>query len=184
MSGALAPVIRRRPKHTNEYAANHEKMNKCECGCGSYTNQTFIHNHHRRGRKAHPGEYDTRSRANSSMWKGGRAKHSAGYIMITRPDHHYHNHMGYVFEHRLVWEEFHKASLLPWTDIHHKNKDVTDNRIENLEAMFHGKHMSHHNHNKHIPRWDLSDRFIIDWRYLWRWLFNDKRKLGGGYTVN
>ena len=52
--------------------------------------------------------------------------------------------MGYVREHRLVWEKHNKAILLPWADVHHINENIQDNRIENLQAMTHGQHRSKH----------------------------------------
>lgn len=64
-----------------------------------------------------------------------KKKYSSGYVLIYDPNHPFARKNGYVFEHRLVWEEHHMALLLPWVVIHHKNKITNDNRIENLEAM-------------------------------------------------
>jgi len=51
-----------------------------------------------------------------------------GYIIVKTAN-------GWKREHRVIWEEHHKASLLSWIHIHHKNGNRQDNRIENLEAM-------------------------------------------------
>lgn len=76
---------------------------------------------------------------NHGMWKGGRYK-SLGYILLLRKDHHFADVRGYVMEHRLVWEQYHNAMLLPWAAVHHKNAVKHDNRIENLHAMMHKQH--------------------------------------------
>lgn len=71
-------------------------------------------------------------------------KHSSGYVLVRKPEHpKCHNKTGYVFEHRLVFEEFYKCCLLDWVDIHHKNGDKTDNRKDNLMALIHGEHSRH-----------------------------------------
>ena len=81
-----------------------------------------------------------RSGANHGMWKGGRYLVTKGYYYRWKPRHHFATDDGYIMEHRLVWEEYHSAVLMPWADVHHNNGDKTDNRIENLEAMMHGLH--------------------------------------------
>ena len=47
-------------------------------------------------------------------------------------------------EHRLVWEVFNDACLLPWGVVHHKNGIKDDNRPENIEAMTRSQHSSLH----------------------------------------
>ena len=80
-------------------------------------------------------------------WKGGRIIHK-GYIYIYKPDHHFSSSVGYVAEHRLVWELYHNACLLPWADVHHINKIKDDNRPENLFAINHGAHRALHHRDK------------------------------------
>lgn len=43
----------------------------------------------------------------------------------------------------------------PVADVHHKNEDIKDNRIENLEALCRSCHISHH--NKTAPRRSKTD---------------------------
>jgi hypothetical protein len=66
-------------------------------------------------------------------WKGGRHKHSLGYILVLSPNHPYPSKKeGYVFEHRLVMEKHIGRHLLPKEVVHHINNITDDNRIENL----------------------------------------------------
>ncbi len=83
----------------------------------------------------------------------GQGMNYAGYKWIHKPDHPFTNGMKHVWEHRLIWEKFNKAVLLPWGIVHHKNDVKTDNRIENLEAMMRYQHNFIHKLRK-----DMSDR--------------------------
>ena len=58
-----------------------------------------------------------------------------GYIHVLRPNHPFATKQGYVKEHRLVWEYYNKAILMPWACVRHINKDPMDNRYENLEIV-------------------------------------------------
>jgi len=49
-----------------------------------------------------------------------------------------------VYEHRYNWEQANNACLLPWSEVHHKNKIKTDNRPDNLKAMTIRSHTLHH----------------------------------------
>lgn len=50
-------------------------------------------------------------------------------------------------EHRVVWEEAH-GPIPKGYHVHHRNGDITDNRLENLELMSAGDHTRHHNKNE------------------------------------
>lgn len=80
----------------------------------------------------------------NSQWKGGRRKQS-GYIMCLKPNHPNSSKEGYVFEHRLVMEEFLGRYLKPEEIIHHKNEIRDDNRIENLMLFSNiAEHLKYH----------------------------------------
>ena len=49
--------------------------------------------------------------------------------------------------HRSVWEK-HNGEIPAGYDIHHKNGDKLDNRLENLEAMHHNEHAVLHRNQK------------------------------------
>lgn len=60
-------------------------------------------------------------------WKGGKFIKKNGYVLVGLPGN------CYVFEHRLVMEEFLKRPLKSNENVHHKNGNRSDNSIQNLE---------------------------------------------------
>lgn len=109
-----------------------EEFIYCACSCGftrpKYDNNgrehKFIEGHNNRGKKG---------------LKGG-AHITNGYRFILNPDHHLADSKGYVTEHRLNYEKYHKCCLLSWAAIHHINENKLDNTIENLEGMTQKQH--------------------------------------------
>lgn len=66
-------------------------------------------------------------------WKGGRVRHSAGYVWVWTPTHPRARTTPYVFEHILVMERLLGRYLEPNERIHHRNGRRDDNRPEDLE---------------------------------------------------
>jgi hypothetical protein len=102
------------------------------------------------------GKYFGGYREYNLNWKGGKVLWE-GYYYIYKPEHPFSNATGYIAEHRIIWEEHHKACLLPWSHVHHKNGIKTDNKIENLTAMTKRDHRSHH--NRESKTIDMNNRF-------------------------
>lgn len=71
-----------------------------------------------------------------------RRIHTTGYIDLWRPEHPLARSDGYVFEHRYV---LHEAGYdLTVMQVHHRNGDKTDNRIENLALVSIEEHAQLH----------------------------------------
>jgi hypothetical protein len=66
-------------------------------------------------------------------WRGGRVRHSAGYIWVFAPTHKRAHTTPYVFEHILVMERILHRPLESNERVHHRNGKRDDNRPENLE---------------------------------------------------
>lgn len=126
-----------------------EQFIYCGCGCGKTRSRfdklkrerQFINNHQ------------------NIIYKNiGVKMHKNGYRMILKPEHRLANSQGWILEHRLIWEEFHKASLLKWSHVHHINEIEDDNRPENLQGMTRQRHRGLHNKQNKYGKIDMSKR--------------------------
>lgn len=83
--------------------------------------------------------------------RGYKIKDS-GYVLIRKVDHPQSDKSGYVPEHRLVVEKQIGRYLRKDELIHHKNRIVDDNRIENLQIVTSKEH--NHIHKPVVQRWE------------------------------
>lgn len=90
--------------------------------------------------------------SSNKMWKGGKTKHSKGYIYIKKRDHPFCDKQGYIFEHRLIIEKEIGRYLQPDEIVHHINGIKDDNRIENLKIMKQSEHINLHVNKKKVNR--------------------------------
>lgn len=80
-----------------------------------------------------------------------------GYYEVFQPQHPLAKKNGYVREHRMIaWDAglFTDATL----EVHHKNENKTDNRLENLEIITHEEHASLHWKGKKREEWTPERR--------------------------
>ncbi|KKK79207.1 hypothetical protein LCGC14_2835830 [marine sediment metagenome] len=76
----------------------------------------------------------------SPHWKGGRLKHSGGYIIVYKPEHPRASKQGYVLEHIFIWEQAHNKPVSKGWEVHHYNGIKDDNRPCNLFAKTKKEH--------------------------------------------
>ena len=87
-----------------------------------------------------------------------------GYILDYRPYHPFANHLGYVRDHRLVYEHylyimFDEPVYIPLSiDIHHENGNVQDNCLINLTPLDRTKHSIITSKNREYKIIDTSGR--------------------------
>ena len=73
----------------------------------------------------------------------GRWLLGGAYVVLYRPEHPLANERGTVLEHRMV---LHDAGIKipPGIDVHHRNGDRADNRLENLQLLPRTEHQMLH----------------------------------------
>ena len=137
----------------------------CECGCGAKTTvneytsslighykgypQRYIRGHSQKGCGKGP---------DSGSWNGGRFYHKSGYVMVYARDCPGSNNLGYIPEHRQVYEASRGFPLPPDMHVHHINGVRDDNRPENLVALSRTNHKRVHQLQAGILSILLDDR--------------------------
>lgn len=74
---------------------------------------------------------------------GGKYIDDKGYVRVLMPEHP-KSIKGYVYEHRIVIEDYLGRQLHPWESVHHINEVKCDNRVENLYLCTAKEHSAVH----------------------------------------
>lgn len=107
-----------------------EDFKLCECECGEVIPAIRTDGKPARFKHGH----------NKGHYKGLVVRGVYVKKLISRKD----GKKVYRSYHRTAYEQYYKCSLLPITDIHHKDGNTLNNDIKNLEPHFHNEHTFHH----------------------------------------
>lgn len=121
------------------YGKDHVKhqTSLCRCDCGTIIlalNDSLL--------RKHRVKCSSRCRATFK----GRYISSNGYVCVYAPQHPYATKKGYVYEHRLIMEKNIGRYLLPSEDVHHKDRNRLNNKIDNLLLL--SRHEHHRLHRE------------------------------------
>ena len=94
--------------------------------------------------------------ANNPNFGGGKYIDDKGYVRVLRPDHP-NDICGYVYEHRVVMEDFLDRYLTSWETVHHINEEKLDNRITNLYLCTSQEHTAIHSEGRRLT-WKHKDK--------------------------
>ena len=139
------------------------RLGFCDCECGEEITirstdgylKRFKHHHHTRGKHAKIGE-------KGLNWKGGIFPDSRGYLLMYKPDHPNADKKGYVYIHRWVMSEFLGRPLLDGEEVHHKDGNIKNHDISNLQLLSNSEHSSLTNKDRERKLKDMSDRFCSE----------------------
>jgi hypothetical protein len=90
--------------------------------------------------------FKSKKKEQTNNWRGGIVKKD-GYIFVYSPNHPHKNKANYVYQHRLIMEQYIGRFLKPDELVHHVNGIKDDNRIENLELTTRSYHINVHRTN-------------------------------------
>ncbi len=139
------------------------RLGFCDCECGEEINvrstdgylKRFKHRHHIKGKHR-------RLRENNPVYRGGLFPDSRGYLMTLRPDHPNSDPKGYVYVHRLVMSEYLGRPLEKGEEVHHKDGNIKNNDISNLQLLSKSEHSSLTNRDRERPLKDMSKNICIE----------------------
>ena len=97
--------------------------------------------------------------ADNPNFTGGKYVDDKGYVRVLRPEHP-NDICGYVYEHRVVMEDFLDRYLTSWETVHHINEEKLDNRITNLYLCTAQEHTAIHSEGRRLT-WKHKDKLRV-----------------------
>lgn len=91
-------------------------------------------------------------------WKGGFYVNHSGYRLVLMPEHHRADSKGYVYEHFIVMEKKIGRRLHKGENVHHINKDKSDNRPENLQLFSSITDHLKHEASERRKKWEINGK--------------------------
>ncbi len=122
---------------------NNSQQIECACACGKLIPSLRVDGVEKKYYIGHNDKFQ-KTGSQSPFWKGGITKHPRGYIKIYKPEHPNSDRDGYIFEHRVIMEQYLGRLLTKDEIVHHINGIKTDNRIENLQLTNIREHIKIH----------------------------------------
>lgn len=130
----------------------------CDCGCGRPTPLATI-TKARRGHVAgqpQPFYGRHRRRMGKDQEQRNRRINDHGYVEVYAPEHARPGKDGWALEHRVVAAEMLGRPLTSEECVHHKSRDRTDNRRENLLVLTRSEHGLLHREDAPPPQRRLT----------------------------
>ena len=90
-----------------------------------------------------------RGNGKGPRWTGGVMVQN-GYIHLYKPNHPNAHPDGYIMEHRFIMEQHLGRYLKRDELVHHKDEDILNNYIGNLEIMTKSEHTKNHHESRRV----------------------------------
>lgn len=133
----------------------------CQCGCEQLIHSMTMNRKPARFKLGHTIQYIQGKGKEGSHWKGGKAKHSNGYVKIWFPSHPNADSRGYVFEHVKVMSDYLCRALDSDEVVHHIDGNKKNNVLSNLQLMTRSEHAKHHGRCRHDQTVHLKTRSLF-----------------------
>jgi hypothetical protein len=120
------------------------------------TNENYMPSGYTVWNKGKTKETDERVKKYADSMRLGRKFHTAGYVLVYKPEHPRADRVGYVLEHILVAEQMLGRFMYAHEKVHHKDGDRTNNVPENIQIITQGNHLRIHKPSVKFSKEDIE----------------------------